>query len=192
MPSSPEKASRSARHFLPCGVFFPAPPAQQPCSGQRRQHALIQRSNLLRQQGLVNRERDRWAAIPRPRSRVPACGPPVALTTAAEITVHSTGARMLFGFIGRISSANQLKDALDVSSQRTRVIADRVSKATLQGTDGFALPRDPSQPVVNPRTAPVNVEEEMTSLADEQLRFEATAKLLQKTYEQIRTSVRER
>ena len=99
---------------------------------------------------------------------------------------------MLFGFIGRVSSANQLKDALDVSSQRTRAIADRVSKATLQGTDGFALPRDPSQPVVNPQTAPVNVEEEMTSLADEQLRFEATAKLLQKTYEQIRTSFRDR
>jgi flagellar basal body rod protein FlgB len=98
---------------------------------------------------------------------------------------------MLFGFIGRVSSANQLKDALDVSSQRTRAIADRVSKATLKGTDGFALPRDPAQPV-NPETAPVNVEEEMTSLADEQLRFEATAKLLQKTYEQIRTSFRDR
>jgi pyruvate kinase len=98
---------------------------------------------------------------------------------------------MLFGFIGRVSSANQLRDALDVSSQRTRAIADRVSKATLQGTDGFALPHDPAQPV-NPETAPVNVEEEMTSLADEQLRFEATAKLLQKTYEQIRTSFRDR
>jgi flagellar basal body rod protein FlgB len=97
---------------------------------------------------------------------------------------------MLFGFIGRVSSANQLKDALDVSSQRTRAIGDRVSKATLKGTDGFALPRDPAQPVT-PET-PVNVEEEMTSLADEQLRFEATAKLLQKTYEQIRTSLRDR
>ena len=98
---------------------------------------------------------------------------------------------MLFGFIGRISSANQLKDALDVSSQRTRAIADRVSKATMKGPDGFALPRDPAQPV-NPETTPVNIEEEMTSLADEQLRFEATAKLLQKTYEQIRTSFRDR
>ena len=97
---------------------------------------------------------------------------------------------MLFGFVGRVSSANQLKDALDVSSQRTRVIADRVSKATMKGPDGFALPRDSAQPVT-PET-PVNVEEEMTSLADEQLRFEATAKLLQKTYEQIRTSLRDR
>jgi hypothetical protein len=98
---------------------------------------------------------------------------------------------MLFGFIGRISSANQLKDALDVGSHRTRVIADRVSKATMKGPDGFALPRDPAQPV-NPETTPVNIEEEMVSLADEQLRFEATARLLQRTYEQIRTSLRDR
>jgi flagellar basal body rod protein FlgB len=38
----------------------------------------------------------------------------------------------------------------------------------------------------------VNIEEEMVSLADEQLHFEATARLLQRTYEQIRTSLRDR
>jgi hypothetical protein len=37
-----------------------------------------------------------------------------------------------------------------------------------------------------------NLEAEMTSLADEQLRFEATAKLLEKTYQQIRVSMRDR
>ena len=38
---------------------------------------------------------------------------------------------MLHGFIRRVSSANQLKDALDVSSLRTRVVADRVSSLLL-------------------------------------------------------------
>ena len=33
---------------------------------------------------------------------------------------------------------------------------------------------------------------EMVSLADEQLRFEATAKLLQKAYQNVRTAIRER
>jgi flagellar basal body rod protein FlgB len=32
----------------------------------------------------------------------------------------------------------------------------------------------------------------MTSLADEQLRYEATAKLLEKTYSQLRTAIRDK
>jgi len=95
---------------------------------------------------------------------------------------------MLFGFIGRISSANQLKESLDLSNQRTRGIAQRVAGATLQNQTGFALPQGSvvSQPEA------VNLEAEMTSLADEQLRYEATAKLLEKTYQQIRVSMRDR
>jgi flagellar basal body rod protein FlgB len=36
----------------------------------------------------------------------------------------------------------------------------------------------------------VDGEGEMMSLADEQLRYETTAKLLEKTYAQLRTSIR--
>jgi flagellar basal body rod protein FlgB len=95
---------------------------------------------------------------------------------------------MLFGLIGRISSANQLKENLDLSTQRTRGIAQRVAGATLQSQTGFAMPQGEivSQPDA------VNLEAEMTSLADEQLRYEATAKLLEKTYQQIRVSLRDR
>lgn len=95
---------------------------------------------------------------------------------------------MLFGFIGRISSANQLKENLDLSSQRTRATAQRVAGATLQSQTGFAMP----QGEVVSRPEAVNLEAEMTSLADEQLRYEATAKLLEKTYQQIRVSMRDR
>jgi flagellar basal body rod protein FlgB len=95
---------------------------------------------------------------------------------------------MLFGFIGRVSSANQLKENLDLSAQRTRGIAQRVAGATLQNQTGFALPQD--EVVSQPEA--VNLEAEMTALADEQLRFEATAKLLEKTYQRIRVSMRDR
>ena len=98
---------------------------------------------------------------------------------------------MLYGFIGRISGAEHLKQGLDVSSQRTRVIADRVSKATLGTADGFALPMAGAEPGSG-LEGPIDLESEMVSLADEQLRFEATSRLLQKTYQQIRSSLRDR
>ena len=94
---------------------------------------------------------------------------------------------MLFGFFGRVSDAPQLREALDLSSQRVRGIAQRVSGASVGDQTGFALPGDTAA-----EAQAVNLEAEMTSLADEQLRFEATAKLLEKTYQKIRLSIRER
>ena len=44
----------------------------------------------------------------------------------------------------------------------------------------------------SPAEGPIDLEAEMVSLADEQLRFEATAKLLQKAYQGLRTAIRER
>ena len=98
---------------------------------------------------------------------------------------------MLYGFFGRVSAAPQLRQSLDISSQRTRVIADRVSKATMQAADGFAIPQAGAEPG-STEDGPIDLEAEMVSLADEQLRFEATARLLQKAYQQVRTSIRER
>ncbi len=99
---------------------------------------------------------------------------------------------MLHGFIGRVSTAEHLKHSLDVGAQRTRMIADRVAKATLGNADGFALPEAGMDPGSLEEGTPVDIESEMVSLADEQLRFEATAKLLQKAYQQIRSSIRDR
>lgn len=95
---------------------------------------------------------------------------------------------MLFGIIGRTTNANDLKDALDLSSQRTRAIANRVAQASLNG-NGFALPIDPA--TGKPTTSnQVDLEAEMTGLADEQVRFDATEKLLEKMYAQLRTSLK--
>jgi hypothetical protein len=93
---------------------------------------------------------------------------------------------MLFGFFGRVSGAPQLRESLDLSSQRVRGIAQRVSGATVANQSGFALPDGTTAPEA------VNLEAEMTSLADEQLRYESTAKLLEKTYQQLRLSIRDR
>lgn len=101
---------------------------------------------------------------------------------------------MLYGFFGRVSSSADLKQALDVSSQRTRMIADRVAKATMGGADGFAAALDGAQgaPGVAGADEPIDLEAEMVALADEQLRYETTATLLQKAYQNIRMSIRER
>jgi hypothetical protein len=98
---------------------------------------------------------------------------------------------MMYGFFGRVSSSVGLREGLDASSQRTRLIADRVSKATLLAGDGFALPAAGAEAGTQAE-GPIDLESEMVSLADEQLYFEATARLLQKAYQQIRTSLRDR
>lgn len=94
---------------------------------------------------------------------------------------------MLFGFFGRVSQAPQMREALDASSQRVRGIAQRVAGASLQNGSGFALPDGTTAP-----GSEVNLEAEMTALADEQLRYESTAKLLEKTYAKLRVSMRDR
>jgi flagellar basal body rod protein FlgB len=87
---------------------------------------------------------------------------------------------MPIDLVGRTTMANQLKASLDVSVQRTRAIADRVAQATAR-QQGFTLPDVGAGPGSQGQ-GPVDVETEMVSLADEQLRFEATAKLLKDTY----------
>lgn len=95
---------------------------------------------------------------------------------------------MPFDFVGRVSQANQLKESLDISVQRTRQIADRVARATaLQ--QGFALPEAGSAPG-STESGPIDIEAEMVSLADEQIRFELTSKLLAKTYEKMRMALK--
>ena len=100
----------------------------------------------------------------------------------------------LFGFINRVSSAAPLRQALDASSARTRAIGDRVARASMHNADGFALPATVGE-APNGGAAPdagIDLEAEMMTLADEQLRYETTAKLLEKTYQKIRLSIRDR
>ena len=101
---------------------------------------------------------------------------------------HTGNTQMLFGLIDRTTSATSLKGALDKSVERSRGIADRVSKATVGNADGFALQAKGS--IAPTDAAPVNVEDEMTALADEQIRFLATSRLLEKTYASLRSAIK--
>ena len=96
---------------------------------------------------------------------------------------------MLFGLVDRVTSASPLKAALDRSVERTRGIAERVSQATLNNGDGFSLEAK-NGTEANANQNPINVEDEMIALADEQLRFLATSRLLEKTYASLRSAIR--
>jgi len=93
-------------------------------------------------------------------------------------------------FIGRTTQVGALKQSLDISAQRVRTIADRVAQASAQ-QQGFALPEIGSAPG-STEVGPIDVDAEMASLADEQLRYEATAKFLEKAYAGLRESLREK
>jgi hypothetical protein len=110
------------------------------------------------------------------------------VSSRPPLLLHLT---VLPGVLSRITNANDLKDALDLSAQRTRAIAGRVAQASVKNGSGFALPVDPAtgKPAEGDD---VDLEAEMTSLADEQVRFEATEKLLEKTYAQLRTAIKDK
>ena len=112
---------------------------------------------------------------------------------------------MLFGLIDRASSASSLKTSLDQSVQRTRVIADRVARASVNNGDGFSLnaagtapgdqaaladAMDGAEGGVDGEANDINVEDEMAALGDEQLRVLATSRLLEKTYASLRSSIK--
>lgn len=100
---------------------------------------------------------------------------------------------MLFGMVDRTTIASPLKTSLDDIQARVRGIQSRVARASMTG-DGFALTSAAQGPQVpgDGITSPVDVEAEMTALADEQLRYEATAKLLEKAYASLRSAIRDR
>ena len=96
---------------------------------------------------------------------------------------------MFTRLIGNDTAVAQLKEGLDASTRAVRGIAHRVANA---GTPNFAQALDAAQATGAPGGETVDLEKEMVALAEEQLRFETASSLLQKTYQQIRSSVKER
>lgn len=94
---------------------------------------------------------------------------------------------MLARLVGSGTKVAQLKDALDVSAANVRGIAHRVANA---GTPGFAASLEAA--TASADGTEVDLEREMVALADEQLRFEAVATLLHRSYQGLRSAVRER
>ena len=99
----------------------------------------------------------------------------------------------LFNFVNRVSSAASIKEALDQSAIRHRRIADRVANATQVNVDGFALPAaGATRAATGAETGPVDTEQEMAALANEQLYFETLATRLKGTYDGIRRALQDR
>lgn len=94
---------------------------------------------------------------------------------------------MPIDFIARTTLATELKASLDVSAQRSRTIADRVARASVP-QQAFSLPSGDGKTPAG-QEAPIDIESEMVNLADEQLRYATTAKLLQKTYAGLHESL---
>lgn len=94
---------------------------------------------------------------------------------------------MLKALIGSNTLSSALREGLNASTQRSAETAHRIANAFNGGSHAFEDALAQAQP-----GEPVDVEAEMVALADEQLRYEATTRLLQKVYQQIRSSIRER
>lgn len=96
---------------------------------------------------------------------------------------------MLNRLMGPQSSISELKAGLDRSTDAVRRIAHRVANASTRPEGGFASALEDARGGVPGED--VDLEQEMVALADEQLRYEAASRLLQKVYQQVRQSVRE-
>ena len=83
------------------------------------------------------------------------------------------------------STVSELKAGLGRSTQNVRQIAHRVANAGSGQVGDFASVLEEAQGGQR-----VDLEKEMVSLAEEQIRYEATSKLLSKVYQQIRSSIR--
>ena len=96
--------------------------------------------------------------------------------------------RSLFGS-GTITSS--LRGGLEEASATHRAIAQRVSSALTASTStDFSNAFEAQQS--KKQLSEVDLEREMASLADTQIRYEADAKLLQAAYSRLRTAMRER
>ena len=93
---------------------------------------------------------------------------------------------MIQSLFGSDSFVGTLKESLDDQSIRQRSISDRVANAMTPGAE-FAdqLNQTLAEGVPNG----VNLQDEMAALADTSMRYDAAARLLQRTYQQLRTAI---
>lgn len=98
---------------------------------------------------------------------------------------------MIKGLFGAGSVTSMLRGGLEETSATHRTIAARVSNALTSSTStDFATALDAQ--TAQQRGSEVDLEREMTALADTQIRYEADAKLLTEAYARLRAAMRER
>jgi len=97
---------------------------------------------------------------------------------------------MIKDLFGPTTLPYMLRGGLEEASATHRAIADRVAGATaVSGNVDFSSQLDAQGAK---RASEADLQRDMVSLADTQLRYEADAKLLQQTYAQLRTAITDR
>src|SRR5262249_32688246 len=97
---------------------------------------------------------------------------------------------MLSALFGATSLSYQLRGGLEEVSATHQGIADRVASTLAQSSSvNFASALNASANRAGADQA--RLEEDMASLADTQIRYEADARLLQQAYTRLRTAIRD-
>jgi flagellar basal body rod protein FlgB len=99
---------------------------------------------------------------------------------------------MIRSLFGSNTVVSMLRGGLEETSATQRGIADRVAQATEASANGdFADHLEAAKGGKTPkRMSDVDLQNEMAALADTQIRYEASSKLLHDAYGQIRTAIR--
>ncbi len=95
---------------------------------------------------------------------------------------------MIRGLFGTTTLSNRLRGGLEEASATQRGIGRRVADALAASTtSGFTEASQAAMAKAN--QAEADLQREMASLADTQLRYEADAQLLRETYQRLRTAI---
>ena len=98
---------------------------------------------------------------------------------------------MIRSLFGPTTVSSMLRGGLEETSATHRAIADRVANASQSSTSvDFADAAAAS--AAGQKVNEADLQRDMASLADTQLRFEADARLLQAAYARLRTAFRDR
>jgi flagellar basal body rod protein FlgB len=95
---------------------------------------------------------------------------------------------MLDRLLGADSTIAAVRDGLDRSTATVRGVASRIAGAGANDGTSFARTLDGAE--AKAAGNEVDLEAEMVALAEEQIRFDAQARMLEKLYERVRLSVR--
>jgi flagellar basal body rod protein FlgB len=100
---------------------------------------------------------------------------------------------MIRSLFGTTTDVSMLRGGLEENSATQRGIAARVARATSTSANGdFAGQLEAASAGVakEQRMSDVDLQQEMAALADTQIRYEASTKLLHEAYGRIRTALR--
>lgn len=93
---------------------------------------------------------------------------------------------MIQALFGSQTVVGTLKASLDDQGVRQRAVSDRVANAM---TPGAEFADQLNQTLAEGALNDVNLQDEMAALADTSMRYDAAARLLQRTYQQLRTAI---